>query len=358
MAEVDARFVKRGFWLNEEGGPVMGQTLTVESETGTFIVATLAVLCSLAMTHLWNLVSFAYHQARVNGRSSDGLFWQQQALLRSLTPPDSFAADSLKLWWVWRKKVQSPLMRTMPQFLVAVLFSAATIAVGILSSSVVNNSDSQVLVKNPQCGPFQIDIKNYTAASAIYLKYAADIESRSKAYAEECYQNTTSLPVRCRTYVKPNVALQPERIDCPFDPKICMDHEKPGIIIDSGHIDGNEAFGLNLKSRDRVKMRRKVTCGLLRREGYTSVIDASDYPDTVRPDLPGEQIYLGHYGMTKTPEGWANYTLALSSITANVSRAYTTAYVEFFYNALVFAVTHYLQMQCQHAIHISRVGFA
>jgi hypothetical protein len=326
MAEVEARFVKRGFWLNHEAGPVMGRTLTTDSETGTAIVATLAILCSLAMTHLWNLVSFAYHQARAKGQPSDGLFWQQQALLRSLSPPSSFAADWLKLWWIWRKKVQHGLMRTIPQALVAILFTVASIAVGISSSYIVNSTNSQVLLRNPQCGPLQVNFTDYSADDSIFLQYSADVESRSEPFAEECYRNTTSLPGRRRVYVKPNISLKTERIDCPFDQKICMDHEKPGVVVDSGLIDGNKVFGWNLKSRDRVKIRRKVTCGLLRAEGYTSIVNASKISNTVRPDLPGEQIYLTHYGMRKmSGETWANYTLTQSSATANVSRSYTTA---------------------------------
>ena len=326
MAEVEARFVRRGFWLNHEGGPVMGRTLTTDIETGTVIVATLAILCSLAMTHLWHLIAFAYHQARAKGQPSDGLFWQQQVLLRSLSPPSSFAADLLKLWWLWRKKAQHALMRTIPQILVAMLFTVASIAVGISSSYIVNSTNSQVLVHNSKCGPLVFDFITSTSTEDILNRYAADIESRSEPFADECYRNTTSLPGRCRVYVEPNVPLGYERIDCPFDPKVCMKHEQPGVVVDSGLVDGNHVFGWNLQSRDRVKFRRKVTCGLLRVEGYTSIMNASAFPNTVRPDLPGEEIFLVHYGPRKRSGSyWINATLTHSSATANVSRSYTRA---------------------------------
>jgi len=49
--------------------------------------------------HLWHLITFVYHQFRANGRPSDGLFRQQQALLRTLPTPSSLMVDSINLWW-------------------------------------------------------------------------------------------------------------------------------------------------------------------------------------------------------------------------------------------------------------------
>jgi len=47
MSELDSQYVKRGFWVNEAQGPVMGRTITTDIRTGTIIVALLAVLSSL-----------------------------------------------------------------------------------------------------------------------------------------------------------------------------------------------------------------------------------------------------------------------------------------------------------------------
>jgi len=47
MSELDSQYVKRGFWINEAQGPVMGRTITTDIRTGTIIVALLAVLSSL-----------------------------------------------------------------------------------------------------------------------------------------------------------------------------------------------------------------------------------------------------------------------------------------------------------------------
>jgi hypothetical protein len=47
MSELDSRYVKQGLWVNEAQGNVMGRTITTTTQTGTIIVAILAVLASL-----------------------------------------------------------------------------------------------------------------------------------------------------------------------------------------------------------------------------------------------------------------------------------------------------------------------
>ena len=49
MSELDPRFVKQGFWINHSQGLLMGPTITVDTKTGTVIIAVLAVLSALGI---------------------------------------------------------------------------------------------------------------------------------------------------------------------------------------------------------------------------------------------------------------------------------------------------------------------
>jgi hypothetical protein len=84
MSEVDNVYVRRGLWTDFSRGDIMGMTITTDTRTGTVVVAVLAILSSLATTHLWHIITFALHQIRARGKPEDGLFWQQQAILRTL----------------------------------------------------------------------------------------------------------------------------------------------------------------------------------------------------------------------------------------------------------------------------------
>lgn len=51
MSELDSRYVKKGFWINNDLNSPLSSTITTDSQTGTIIVALLAVLSTLATTH-------------------------------------------------------------------------------------------------------------------------------------------------------------------------------------------------------------------------------------------------------------------------------------------------------------------
>jgi hypothetical protein len=328
MSEVDARFVKRGFWVNVENGPVMGQTITTDIEAGTVVIALLAILSSLASSHLWNILAFGYHQVRATGRPADGLHWQQQVLLRSLPPPSSLLADWIKLWWIWRRKSKRAFVRSFPQGLVALLFSIAPIAIGIVSSYIVTGTNMQVLVESPLCGPLDLEptSANFTDNIHGIIKYRRDLQSRSIPFAQECYQSSTSLPARCMAFIRPNVPLRVNRIPCPFDGKICVDIANPAVSVDSGVVDANDVFGWNMDVRNRVFYRRKATCGVLRSGGYSEIVRNTTLPFIWRPPFPSEEWVVAYYGRSMREDvNWQNVTFAYSLMDSNATKNYATS---------------------------------
>jgi hypothetical protein len=249
---------------------------------------------------------------RANGRPSDGMFRQQQALLRTLLPPSSLMAESAKLWWCWRKRNERVLMRCLVQFLLAASCTIGFLVAGIASSFVVSSSDLEVLVRSPLCGTVDL-----SSPGDVSRNYIAAVITSSVPYAEECYQNQTLLPARCKAYVHPRVSFTTEDAACPFDQEFCKKNTSAAnsvIAVDSGLVDLNDGFGFNLPNTDRVSYRRRTTCAILPLEGHTSIVNASDFPDTLQQkhDLPGEQLILLHYGDRASLGEWKNETAFLS----------------------------------------------
>jgi hypothetical protein len=219
---------------------------------------------------------FSYHQLRADGRPSDGLFRQQQALLRTLLPPSSLMAESAKLWWSWRRRNDKVMLRSMTQFLLATACTFGFIAASISSSFVVNSSDLEVLVESSSCG--HVD---YALPLDAYRAQVAAIRAISLPYAQECYRNQTILPARCKAYVRPSISFTSEKVPCPYDTSFCLTNSsktQQAFAVDSGLVDLNSGFGLNLPRRDRVSYRRRTTCAVLPLAGHTTVINASDFP--------------------------------------------------------------------------------
>jgi hypothetical protein len=99
-----------------------------------------------------------------------------------------------------------------------------------------------------------------------------------------------------------------------------------GIQFDSGLVDLNEGFGLNLEARERVKFRKRTTCSVLQTDAYTSYINATEEPNPARPPPPGEEMVVLHYGGSRnltTGVASANETYIHSLLKSNFTGYYT-----------------------------------
>ena len=240
------------------------------------------------------------------------MFRQQQALLRTLPTPSSVVAEALKLWWAWRKNTDRPFLRSMVLVLVAMLFTAVTVAASVFSSFVVDSGSIEVLVDSPLCG-------RINGTGTAWRTYITTLIANAPVYAGACYRNG-SLPALCNdAFTNVNIPLTVGSTPCPFNETMCG--TKNAVTVDSGLVDVGKMFGLNLAAKDRVMFRKKVSCTVLPSEGSYEVFDLELIPSLVPADrfiFPGEQILALLYGPTDQTriESYIGYLL-VSNITSN-----------------------------------------
>jgi hypothetical protein len=346
MPEVDSHFVKQGLWTNLDQGEIMGKTITTETRTGIIIIAILAVISTVGKdetavqstlshsdtdflsgtSHLWNMMVFLHYQIRATGCLADGLFHQQQAILRTLPPPSALMADSVKLWWVWRKRNKRAMVRSLFQFSLAFLCSIGILAVSIFSSYVVTTTDLEVLVNSPSCG-----FVNDTLSTDAERSWVSAITSNSAPYAKECYQNRTVNSAVCKEYVRPSIPFETQHAACPFSTEFCQTvngNASEAVAFDSGVINLNHGFGLNLAKHDEVGYRRRTTCAVLPLAGHATHTNASDIPDAIwgRKTYPGEEAFQVHYGDRPALGESKNATFFTSLLGANMSAGFFLGY--------------------------------
>ncbi|KAF2015277.1 hypothetical protein BU24DRAFT_450022 [Aaosphaeria arxii CBS 175.79] len=322
MSELEPRYVKTGLWTNVGRGPVMGRTITVDTQTGAIIVAVLAISSTLGIAHLWSLCVFLYHQTRADGRPRDAFFRQQQAILRTSPPPATLLADFVKLWWGWKSEAQSSFKRILVPAVLALICAFGSLAVSIFTSSVIDGTKVEVLVDSPHCGRLNRTTVGNT-------RYVIDVKSVSSIFARDCFRDG-SLPSRCDIYIRPTILTTTERIGCPFSEGMCL--EKDGtelaVAVDSGRLDLNNAFGLNFAQHDRVKFRRRTTCAVLPMDGRVSEINASDFPLELVPRIQwseNERAQLHHWGTFPPFREWKNTTFFVSLLDANFTGRFKIA---------------------------------
>lgn len=322
MSELSSDLVHRGYWVNLSEGAFMGRTITTDTKDGVILVALLAVFTTLASSHLWNLFAFALHQIRADGRVSDGLYRQQQALLRTFPSAGTLLWESLKLVHVWRdtrhrgKKERQAWRHSIIQAIVAVVFTAGFLVAGVFSSQAISGTNIEVLVRSPYCG-----LVPPKSASSEGDAYSNKVASYSTKYAEECYSDNERAPSRCNIFVHPRLPMKIMNETCPFDESICASQ---AVSIDSGLLDLNDAFGLNLENKDRMKLRTKMSCSILSLENRTSLIKAADVPVNVlgRASLPEEEMLVYHLGFNPITKDLGNVSFMYSLTQSNVTRIY------------------------------------
>lgn len=281
MLELDSQFVKQGYWLESDRGSVLGKTITTDVRTGTLVVSILAILVTLATSHSWNLLLFALHQYRANGKAADVLSRQQQVLLRMGPAPASFLIEWIKIYWVARGKVKNALPRLLWQMILALLFATGTVVAGVFSAYAVGSTDVHVLVESPHCGPLDVGAMMNSSRS---LSYIANVWSRSGPYVQDCYKSSNSSPPKgCDIFINTNTKTISERVPCPFEESLCVKDDRPAFTIDSGLIDANDLFGWNLRRQDKIQFRRRLTCGVLETQGHLRFVNATTSNTTTRP---------------------------------------------------------------------------
>lgn len=144
----------------------------------------------------------------------------------------------------------------------------------------------EVLVSSPLCGSLDWEGGSWDG-------YSGKVLTASAPYALDCYRNGT-LPSRCQIYSRPNIPFSALNNTCPFNSTMCASQ---AIAMDSGLLDLNDAFGMNLEMADRVQFRRKVTCAILSLEGHTRVDKPTQNESyrTGRPPLPNEELLMYLY---------------------------------------------------------------
>lgn len=236
------------------------------------------------------------------------MFRQQQVLLRTTPPPSGVVADLVKIWWSWRKRTNRPFLRSITLISLAVIFTLASVVSSVFSSLVISTGDIVVLVKSPYCGWSTKDLST--------LQYQRAVLTTSSKYADDCYFDLPngSRPPLCEIFPKPTVPLTSHTTPCPFE-SICG--HKEAVSIDSGLLDVNEAFGMNLANVDGVRYRKKTTCQILPLQGYTrnlkegpelDAIESLTLPSPV-PRWKSEQMSV-EYGAAPS-RGLAGYNTSL-----------------------------------------------
>jgi len=304
--------VYTGIWINRSYGPIYGATLTLTRQNGGFLIAFLAMYVGVTGKSFWKITRFLLHSFFSSTALPNGIYHQQQAILRNSKSALDAVEEVLYAMFAWRKRARKNSLCLIPvlalAFIVTASFAIAGISwlsitysklfsdcllypLGIFSSHVTTNNVNEVVLSGSGCET-NLSFDFGQDAANIRLNQRRKV-SEYLAYALDCYQGwQANQSQKCQIYTKPSLPyILDSNAKCPFSKEICQ-QDSSNILLDSGFLDSNNDFGINIEPRFLFRLKRQ--CAPLVTHGFSKL-----YTD---PQNPSTKFMRYTYGRSK----WAD----------------------------------------------------
>lgn len=267
-------YVFRGFWTNWEDGKVRGATLTLPQTQGLILVSFLTLFVQFSGVCFWRVICFMLHQIRSTTEAKDGLYHQQQAILRNGITAPYVLWSLIQMAMAWKGKVSSALKHSsglLSFTIIHILFFAAA---GLFSSQVTSTGANAALVRSDKCG-FPQEVPNLhdaepskmSPATLLDLNTAALLGRitlfKSSSYVRTCFTDTSNTgTATCDVYAQPYLhgigASNVLNASCPFGGGACR--TPFAARYDSGFLHSGDDLGINIPDSHSLSFRRVTTC--------------------------------------------------------------------------------------------------
>ena len=257
-----------------------GATLTLHTTNAAILIAALAMFVGFTSAKSWSVMCFALHQIGVTRRPRDGAYHQLQATLRNNGTEFETTWEVMKIAWAWsiRLSPRSKSSRKAIGLLLLGLFHALLFAAAGLFASRLTTLGNEVLVRSDNCGQWSSDmIANSTDPTRALFDYATHLTINaelSAQYFDDCLSGTQSTTeIRSSTQCNVFKTLQlpyitTHNISCPFAEGMCLGPVNGTVTFDTGLVDSSNHLGINARMKDRVQVRKTMTCSPITTKGF------------------------------------------------------------------------------------------
>lgn len=169
-----ASYIYHGPWINWEAGLVRGATITLGERNGGLLTAFIATFVTIVGAELWKIICYVLHQARSRDRPADGLYHQQQVILRTSPTPGGASWLFVQQLFCWNGKARWAFLRTLP---LAILGMAYIVLVGlaaVFSSEISKSPGPHRLIISDNCGTWSTNASSPDRLVAYQTKSAND----------------------------------------------------------------------------------------------------------------------------------------------------------------------------------------
>lgn len=286
-------FVYTGIWTNWSKGRILGATLTLRQREAGLLAAFLAIYVTATGGQFWKILCYLLHQTRAGGwgSSENNLHRRMQVILRNSAGAASALWEFIFLPFQRhsRDQIQKKTLFMHCAFYIFLAFAnlSAFSAASIFTSQVTKMPGNKTMLYSENCGYARYPSR----ADPSFGKFLRTMKLAQDAagYARACYDSTDNL-LQCNSYPQKQIDYRMEtNASCPFNAARCLNNL--AVSFDTGLIDSNEVFGINVPLQDRIAYRRKTTCAPLFLDDITRTEHAAD--GVLGDFQEAENIYAG-----------------------------------------------------------------
>jgi hypothetical protein len=251
---------------------------------GFVLVSFLTLFVQFSGACLWRVVCFILHQGRSTTTPRDGLFQQQQIILRNAITAPNALWNLGRSTLAWRGKVESPFRHATALLLITIIHMTFFGVAGLFASQIASTGAGSALVRSDICG-YPKEISNILAQEAYNLEgdqlitFNSEVLlgrltlTKSATYARSCYNNPLdSGATDCNIYINTHLegvdASSDGNATCPFGGKSCGTSKS--VRYDSGRISSSKHLGINFPESEDVSIRRVTSCAPIDSEQYAT----------------------------------------------------------------------------------------
>ena len=303
-----------GLWKNWSKDTLSVTTVTTSLTVGYIFISAVTLFVSIVGSYCWTIFCYALHQHRSSPKPQDGLYHQEQAILRNSVSDSTTAWDLIRLGWCWRSHAPQARTRTCKLTTFPILHMSLFGAASLLSSKFYSTS-AEIRISSNSCGFLNIAPGTFkTWNDTLWSEDGAELVAlRTKAgwsldYAKNCYGSTQNL--QCGDFAVRNLPSETSTAECPFIANgvpLCSDPILGTNQIDTGYINTNTHLGINSKKSDAIDYRRVTTCAPLDIEDFAGISNGTF------------MLYLGANNKTTNDHNAVQLTFQYTIPSGNVS---------------------------------------
>jgi hypothetical protein len=177
----------------------------LSSRNGNILIAIFALFVSLSGGQSWSILSFLAHQVCTTRASKDGLWHQQQAVLRNNRSDVSSVWQLMKISWAWRLESVRSTRRSLGLILLGLFHLGLFFGTGAFVPYIVSVDNEVLLASSPFCGPLPPTggVLNQSTIGSIlaFDAYMKNSIALSGEYVTNCLAQNQTLP-ECNTFKK------------------------------------------------------------------------------------------------------------------------------------------------------------